>query len=338
MVIANNYVLALFLCILCCICWGSWANTQKMVASKKWSFELFYWDLTWGLFLTALVAAFTFGSMGGEGRTFLQDLAQASAVSIAFAILGGIVWNAGNIIFTAANAIAGMSVGFPIGGGIGWIGGIIVNYLLIRFSGGEYPGNDLLVFAGVIVIIVAILFCARAYGKLSAKEGKTPKKGIILAIISGIGLMFFYGLVVKSLDPAFVNGGTGTLTPYSGVFFFATGILISTPLFNAVAMRNPVQGEKVTWKDYCAGAPRTHLIGMFGGLIWMGGMVASFMATGLVNPAISYALSNAAPIVAMFWGLFIWKEFKKAPKGTNSLIAAMYILFIVGLVVITMSN
>lgn len=338
MVIAHNYFLALTLCILCCICWGSWANMLKMVSSKKWSFELFYWDLTWGLFLAALIGAFTFGSFGGEGRTFLQDIAQASVMSIIFAILGGIVWNVANIIFTAANSIAGMSVGFPIGGGIGWIGGIIVNYLLIRLSGGQYPGNDLLVFAGVVIILVAIILCARAYGKLSVKEGKTPKKGIVLAILSGVGLMFFYGLVVKSLDPAFVSGGTGTLTPYSGVFFFGVGILISTPIFNTIAMRNPVQGEKVTWKDYRAGTPRTHLIGIIGGLIWMGGMVVSFMAAGSVNPAISYALSNAAPIVAIFWGLFIWKEFKHAPKGTNILIAGMYILFIVGLVVITMSN
>ncbi len=338
MVVTHNYVLALVLCVLCCICWGSWANTQKMVASKKWGFELFYWDLTWGLFLTALVAALTFGTFGTDGRTFFQDLGQASLVSIGFAILGGVVWNAGNIIFTAANAIAGMSVGFPIGGGLGWIGGILFNYLLIRFTGAEYPGRDGLLFIGVAVIVVAILLCARAYGKLSSKEGKTPKKGIILALLSGIGFMFFYGLVVKSLDPAYVSGGTGTLTPYSGVFFFAVGILVSTPIFNTIAMRNPVQGEKVTFKNYLAGDARTHLTGMLGGLIWMAGMVVSFMAAGVANPAISYALSNASPIVAMFWGIFIWKEFKNAPKGTNGLLAAMYLLFIVGLVVVTMSN
>ena len=83
--------------------------------------------------------------------------------------------------------------------------------------------------------------------------------------------MFFYGLVVKSLDMQYVAGGTGTLTPFTGVFFFAVGILISTPIFNTIAMRYPVSGERVTMKDYFAGSMRTHLIGILGGLIWMSG-------------------------------------------------------------------
>ena len=45
-------------------------------------------------------------------------------------------------------------------------------------------------------------------------------------------------------------------------------------------------------------------------------MVISFMGAGAANPAISYALSHAAPVVAMIWGVFVWKEFKDAPKGT----------------------
>ena len=42
--------ISILCCVICCACWGSWANTQKMVAAKQWSFELFYWDLTVGLF------------------------------------------------------------------------------------------------------------------------------------------------------------------------------------------------------------------------------------------------------------------------------------------------
>ena len=74
----------------------------------------------------------------------------------------------------------------------------------------------------------------------------------------------FYGLVVKSLDPQYVAGGTGTLTPYTGVFFFAVGILVSTPIFNTFAMKHPVEGRVVTMKDYFAGDAKTHLTGMRG--------------------------------------------------------------------------
>jgi Putative glucose uptake permease len=310
-----------------------------MVASKKWSFELFYWDLTIGLFVTAALAAVTLGSMGSEGETFFQNIAALDWSSIKYAVLGGIVWNFGNIFLTAAIAVAGMSIGFPIGGGLAWIGGIVFNYLLIVLAGETYSGNQTFLWTGVAVIIAAIILCGKAYGLLSSKEqGKTPTKGILLAVMAGIAIMFFYGLVVKSLDPQYVSGGTGTLTPYTGVFFFAVGIIISTPIFNTFAMSHPVEGKKVTMRDYFAGDAKTHIIGMLGGLIWMSGMVISFMGSGAANPAISYALSNAAPVVAMIWGVFVWKEFKGAPKQANALITAMFVLFILGLVLITLSN
>ena len=85
---------------------------------------------------------------------------------------------------------------------------------------------------------------------MSASQASTPKKGILLAIVAGLAIMFFYGLVVKSLDPQYVAGGTGTLTPYTGVFCFAAGVLITTPIFNTFAMSHPAQGNKVTMKDY----------------------------------------------------------------------------------------
>lgn len=338
MILVDNYLLALLCCVYCCLCWGSWANTQKMVSSKTWSFELFYWDLTIGLFLTALAGAVTLGSMGSEGRTFFEDLAALDWGSIKYALLGGAVWNFGNIFLTAAIAVAGMSVGFPIGGGLAWIGGIVFNYLLIALAGETYPGNQELLWIGVFIIVVAIYICGKAYGKMSASKASTPRKGILLAIVAGLAIMFFYGLVVKSLDTRYVSGGTGTLIPYTGVFFFATGVLITTPIFNTFAMRHPAEGRKVTMQDYFKGGMRTHLIGILGGFIWMSGMVVSFMGAGSANPAISYALSNASPVVAMIWGFFVWKEFKGAPKGTVPLITAMFLLFVIGLVCITLSN
>lgn len=138
MILVHNYILGIICCIYCCLCWGSWANTQKMVSQKNWRFELFYIDLTIGLFLAALLGAVTLGSMGGGERTFFTDLAGLDYNSIGYAVLGGIIWNFANVFLTAAIAIAGMSVGFPIGGGLGWIGGIIFNYILVMAAGNVY--------------------------------------------------------------------------------------------------------------------------------------------------------------------------------------------------------
>ena len=247
-------------------------------------------------------------------------------------MLGGLVWNIANIFLTAANGIAGMSVAFPIGGGFGWGGGIIFNYFVAGFT-----GNETLLWCGVALAVAAMLLCALSYKKLTSTQQKSPLAGIVFAFISGFGFAFFYGLVVKATSADF--GGTGTLSPYQAVFFFALAVLISTFFLNPVVMRTSVEG-KATMKDYFKnGDTRTHLIGMLGGFIWMSGMVISFMSAGAqVNKAVSYALSNASPLIAMIWGVFIWKEFKGAPKGTNKYVAAMFLSFLLALVLITMSN
>ena len=79
---------------------------------------------------------------------------------------------------------------------------------------------------------------------MSASQASTPKKGILLAIVAGLAIMFFYGLVVKSLNPQYVTGGTGTLTPYTGVFCFAAGVLITTPVFQYVCYESSGSGKQ----------------------------------------------------------------------------------------------
>jgi glucose uptake protein len=47
--------------------------------------------------------------------------------------------------------------------------------------------------------------------------------------------------------------------------------------------------------------------------------------------AISYGLGQGATIVAAIWGIYIWKEFKNAPQGTNTLLNIMLLCYILGL-------
>ena len=96
-----------------------------------------------------------------------------------------------------------------------------------------------------------------------------------------------------------------------------------------------VVGEPVSFGTYFSeGAPRLHLVGILGGIIWSIGMSLSIIAAGAAGPSISYGLGQGATMVAAFWGVFIWKEFKEAPAGTNRLLALMFVFFIVGLALI----
>ncbi len=249
MILVENYTLAVILCILAMICWGSWQNTQNL-AGKSWRFELFYWDFILGIMLFALLMAFTFGSLGTAGRTFVADVKQACPSNLLSAAVGGAIWNLGTLLLVAAISIAGMSVAFPIGGGIGWILGIVINYL------GRPEGNPYLLFGGTLVIVAAIVFSMIAYRRLARKQQKTPLKGIMLSFAAGLLIAFFYRFVASSLDTSFLPETAGKITSYTAVVFFSLGALISTMVFNPFFMRRPVQGSPVTRSDYFRGTTR----------------------------------------------------------------------------------
>jgi glucose uptake protein len=287
---------------------------------------------------TAALAAVTLGALGSDGRPFWEDLAQATTMSILMAMLGGVVWNLGNLLLVAGISLTGLAVAFPIGGGIAWVLGIGYNFLLEKMDRGYTEGNPTLLLVGVLFVVVAIYFSGRAYRKLEGPNSKRSTRGLIASVIAGFLIAFFYGFVVQSMDNAYVAGGTGSLTPFTAVFFFSIGALLCTLVANPIFMKYPVDGESVSMKDYFRASFSEHAAGWIGGLIWMGGMVLSFMAVGAGSPAISYAMSNAAPVVAAIWGVFIWKEFAGSDQSTNRLLAGMFLFYLIGLVLIVWSK
>ena len=324
MFIIETYPIAVFFCIVTMFCWGSWANTQKLAAAN-WRFELFYWDYVLGILLLSLLFAFTLGSVGSEGRSFVADVQQADSASIRSAIWGGILFNAANILLVAAIAIAGMSVAFPVGIGLALVVGVIVNYL-------DAPvGNALMLFGGVGLVALAILLNASAYRKLSSSTGGVSTKGLVLSVIAGALMGLFYKYVANSMFPDFTQPLPGKLSPYSAVVIFSLGILLSNVLFNSLLMWRPFVGTPVTYADYFRGNLKNHLTGVLGGVIWCIGMSFSIIASDKAGPAISYGLGQGATIVAALWGIYIWKEFKGAPAGTNTLLNSMLLCYIIGL-------
>ncbi len=68
MFIVQNSTLAILLCVVTMLGWGSWANTQKLAGKEKWPFQLYYWDYAIGVLLFSLLFAFTAGSTGSSGQ------------------------------------------------------------------------------------------------------------------------------------------------------------------------------------------------------------------------------------------------------------------------------
>ncbi|WP_010662358.1 GRP family sugar transporter [Marinilabilia salmonicolor] len=331
MVVINSYAWAVVLTVITMLCWGSWANTQKL-ASKKWAFQLFYWDYSIGVLLLSLLLAFTMGSTGTEGRPFTADISQADFSALSSAFIGGAVFNIANILLVAAIAIAGMAVAFPIGIGLALVVGVVVNYLATPL------GNPFILFIGVALVTIAIVLDALAYRKLPSSTSNSKAKGIIISLLAGVLMGFFYRFVAASMVSDFANPEAGKLTPYTASVTFALGLFVSNFLWNTIFMYKPLAGKKVTYTAYFKqGTPKLHLIGILGGAIWSLGMTFNIIAAEQAGFAISYGLGQGATLIAALWGVFIWKEFKEA-KGVKGLLTAMFLLFFFGLALIIASR
>jgi glucose uptake protein len=319
MYIPSLYPVALFMMVVTMICWGSWANTQKL--SKGWRFELFYWDYVFGIVLIALVLGFTMGNTDpASPDSFVANLRTADGEHLLLAVLGGVVFNVANILLVAAIAIAGLAVAFPIGIGLALVIGSVLNYII------QPKGNPVLLFGGILLVIVAIVLDAFAYRKL-VKDLSVSTKGILLSLLAGTGMGLFYPFVAKATT------GPNHLGPYSVAFVFSLGVLACTIPVNYLFMRKPISGAPVAMRDYFRGTGAFHFWGLLGGVIWGVGMISNFVASyaQMVGPAAAYALGQGATMVSAIWGVFVWREFAGAPPAARRLLWLMFLFFIVGL-------
>jgi len=335
MVIVESYPIAMAMCVITMLCWGSWANTQKL-ASKEWRFQLFYWDYAIGVLVLSLLLAFTMGSSGSGGRSFLADLQQADGKWLGSAFLGGVIFNLSNILLVAAIDIAGLAVAFPVGVGLALVLGVITTYIA------KPEGNVPMLAAGVAAIMVAIILDAMAYKRLATSGQKAPVKGIVISVAAGLLMGFFYKYVAQSMgkiDEATRVLEPGKLSPYTAVVLFSAGLLLSNFIWNSIMMVKPFTGPPVPFGDYFTkGNLRLHLVGILGGMIWNVGMSFNIIASTKAGAALSYGLGQGATMIGAFWGVFIWKEFKGAPQGTNGLLAAMFLFYLIGLGVLIASK
>jgi glucose uptake protein len=325
MYIPQTYSAALLMMLVSMLCWGSWANTQKI--DKAWRFELYYWDYMWGILLCSLFFGLTMGRTDPSAPvSFFHNLGSASPRALMEAFLGGMVFNLGNLLLVAAISTAGMAVAFPVGAGLALVIGAILNYVVAP------AGNPKFLFGGVLLICAAIAANALACRGLS-KGAKASAKGIVLSLLCGVVVGLFYPFVAKALI------GKDHLGPYTVFFVFTLGALASNFPLNYAFMRHPVSGPKLAVGDYLRGKSSAHAWGVMGGLIWGIGTICSFAAasTPKVGPATSFSLGEGNTMISAVWGIFVWKEFHGAGGAVKRLLALMFVLFVLGLVSISLA-
>lgn len=320
MFVPHTFEAALIMTILSTICWGSFANTMKLTTNYR--VELYYWDYAAGIFLISLILALTLGSMYGPPTSFIANLGSASASNLAYAAIGGFIFNIANVLLLAGIELVGLAIAFPISIGIALVEGVILSYAI------QPKGSGRLLAAGVAMALVAVILIGKAYGELQDKSKEVPKKGIVVCVISGLLMGIFAPFVTRAMT------ADRPLTPYTVAVFFTAGAVTCCFFFNTYLMRRPIVGLPVTFEGYKAAPASYHLLGLLGGAVWGIGTVFNFVAASLVGVAISYAIGQASPMVAALWGVFVWKEFRGANTRAKTYVAAMFMSYVLALILI----
>ncbi len=330
MFVVNDVGVATLFCFITMLGWGSWANTQKLAGKDKWAFPLYYWDYAVGVFFLGVVLALTMGSFGAAGTPALENLAQAETGPVTRAFLSGVLFNLSNILLVVAIDAAGMSVAFPIGVGLALVIGTVASYVQVP------RGSAVLLFLGVALVVAAMIISALAYRKLPRTANSRWGRGVFFAALAGCLMGFFYPQLSAAVSPGFNSAPirAGYLTPYAALLLFGAGLLASNTILNTLFMR----AERVCYPEYFSGSARLHSLGFLGGMIWMIALTMNLVASGVVGPAISYALGQGATLVAAVWGVLIWREFRNAPRGTGRLIVLMFAAYGAGLALVGLAT
>jgi glucose uptake protein len=328
MFVPQSFAVALLMTIASAVCWGSWANTYKL--TRAYRFELFYWDYAIGIVLAALLWALTLGSHG-SGQSFVSNVAAADPGNIVTALVGGFIFNIANLLLVAGIDMAGLAVAFPLSIGIALVVGVVLSYVL------QPRGNALVLAGGVALAILAVVFDGKAYGALSEPrpsaarhDGRAivSRESIIVCLVSGVLMGSFPPFVTHALTSG------RTLGPYSIAVFFTLGALACCFIVNVYFMKRPLVGAPVDFGGFARAGAANHLLGIVGGIVWGTGTVFNFVAASYVGVAISYAIGQAAPMVAALWGVAVWHEFRGAPMRAHRLLALMVACYVAAVAVI----
>jgi len=347
--------LAIFFMLLSMFFMGTWPNFFKirpLEVTKEYLFIVYSFT---GL-VVSIITGLTLGSYGSVGPNFIDNLHSAHPWVIVAACAGGVALGVSNLFLVLANQLVGIAIAMPISSGLSIIAGTTMNYLLDPVDRWYLllVGIILVIIALVfesMSISQKQKYQTQLFGEeqisLEQRDSSTTsydddqsvtmkvnkndsdpsertnkadmKKGIILALISGIAGSFWSPLGAYSMRH---KGLDGTLSAYASFFFLMIGFVVTNLVINIYLMYRPINQQ-----------PKSTLSGMFKMpmFFWFIGIAAGFICAlgNLVNfiagqstdgYATSFAFARANTLVSGLYGVIIWKEF----NNTNTITKVLY--------------
>jgi len=328
--------------------WGAWACFYK--ATKRIRFEYLAYDFTWGVVVASVVAAFLLGMWDSKELTFQDNYLLAGLRKMAWAGGAGIVFNLANMLLLASTSVSRLAVAFPVAFGVAWSIGSIWEYM-VRPS-----VNPMLVFVGSLVVLVAAGLSFVAYrwyltdeahkaikaltadprAKTAPQAADTSVRGLVLAILSGI----FFAIFFYAINEA-VSGDNGVAS-YGAALILAGGVFGSTIILVPFFLNFPVRGKPLAVRQYVQLEMRQHVFGIIAGIVWTAGLLGGLVTVGLPSaiqpsPVVAYLLKHSGPLVTAALGLVVYRELPEAASRVNAMMAAMFVLMLVGMGMIALA-
>jgi glucose uptake protein len=350
MILPASYVTGLLLMVVALLCLGSWASTFK--AAGRWRYELYYFDLSIGFLLCAVVAALTLGSLRSSELTFQDNLLITSYRKMIYAFAAGLIFNLGNVILLAGISVGGLALCLPAVFGLALAINATWDFIL------DPRPNPLLLVGGLVFVLGAIALLSLAYvayrkavqessrkalelDPRSKQAKRRPKQAatgvaIVFGIISGIIVSFAPRVLTVAAE------GENGVAAYGAIVLFGAGLLFSTFLYSPFVIAFPVGNTPVSIADYFRATRKQHLLGILGGGLLAAGLLTASAVKGspasaLLGTAWIAGLEQAAPLVAALWGLFVFKEFRGATERVRSFLWGGFILYAVGVALVALA-
>jgi L-rhamnose-H+ transport protein len=331
---------------------GSFYMPYKKV--KSWHWES-YWIIG-GLFSWLIVPPLA-AWLTVPG--FSEIIRAASADTIRYTILFGVLWGFGGLTYGLGVRYLGMSLGNSVVLGFCSAFGALVPSIYYNFypAEGKTTFNDLLttgwgriVLAGVVICLLGIYICGKA-GMMKEKEMPEEEKkksvaefslvkGLIVAIFSGImSACFNFGIeagkpmaaaaVAEGMNPLFQNNVTYVILLWGGLATnFIWCMILNT--------RNKSFGDYINKNTPLA---KNYILSALAGTTWF--LQFFFYGMGeskLGNGASSWILHMAFIIlVANMWGIIL-KEWSGVSKKTKTTITIGIVTIILSVILVGYGN
>uniref|UniRef100_A0ACD5YNK6 Uncharacterized protein n=1 Tax=Avena sativa TaxID=4498 RepID=A0ACD5YNK6_AVESA len=178
-------------------------------------------------------------------------------------------------------------------------------------------------------------------------EDKRSIKVLGSSTLVGLGIVTFGGVCYSLFTPAFnlatndqwhtLRDGVPHLVVYTAFFYFSLSSFVVGVALNIWFLYRPM-----------AGVPRSSLRVYIGdhegrGLALLAGMVSGLgnAFTFMAGQAAGYAAADsvqALPLVSTFWGVVLFREYRRSSRRTYTLLGSMLFMFVVAMAVLMASS